>query len=459
MIRLVAFIAVLFAVPLQAAELRVGFAESDVSPKLDPKKPVYMAGFGQNRKATKIHDPIMARGFVLADGDKKIAFVCVDVVGLFLPFVERVRAKLPEFAGVTVSSTHNHEGPDTMGLWGSSPFTSGINPEYMKYLESEIVKVIREAEKKLQPVTAFIGKTNTPDLITDTRQPIILHDELVALKFVDASKKTVGIVIQWNCHPETLDDKNTEISADYVGSTVAEVREKHKCPVVYLTGTVGGLMTSLRVPVKNDKGEDLKDGTFEKADRYGRLVGKAANTALEKVEPITLTPFDVRKQGVVLPVDNKLYQLAWQLGVLKRDIVLTTDDPYNEKPIVAKDLSEPTGIRTEVGLWTLGELSIAMIPGEIYPELVLNKVPNPAPEGADFPDAPIEPAIYAQLKTKHRMIIGLCNDELGYMLPKRQWDEKAPFTYGRTKAPYGEVNSLGPQTGPLICETFRRLAK
>jgi len=90
---------------------------------------------------------------------------------------------------------------------------------------------------------------------------------------------------------------------------------------------------------------------------------------------------------------------------------------------------------------------------------VLNKVTNPAPEAADFPDAPMEPAIYTQLKTKHRMIIGLCNDELGYMLPKRQWDEKAPFTYGRTKAPYGEVNSLGPQTGPLICETFRRLAK
>ena len=25
------------------------------------------------------------------------------------------------------------------------------------------------------------------------------------------------------------------------------------------------------------------------------------------------------------------------------------------------------------------------------------------------------------------MIIGLANDELGYIIPKRQWDEKPPF--------------------------------
>jgi len=55
------------------------------------------------------------------------------------------------------------------------------------------------------------------------------------------------------------------------------------------------------------------------------------------------------------------------------------------------------------------------------------------------------------------MIIGLGNDELGYILPKRQWDEKPPFCYGLKKAPYGEVNSLGPDTAPIICETFRKL--
>src|SRR5215213_6576106 len=82
--------------PLAAGEFTVGFGEADLTPELG-KKPVYLAGFGQNRKATKVHDPITARAVVMADGDDKIAFVSVDVVGLFLPVVERVSEKLPGF--------------------------------------------------------------------------------------------------------------------------------------------------------------------------------------------------------------------------------------------------------------------------------------------------------------------------------------------------------------------------
>jgi hypothetical protein len=56
------------------------------------------------------------------------------------------------------------------------------------------------------------------------------------------------------------------------------------------------------------------------------------------------------------------------------------------------------------------------------------------------------------------MLIGLANDEIGYIIPKRQWDEKPPFCYGRQRAQYGEVNSVGPETAPIVCEVFKRLA-
>jgi hypothetical protein len=90
---------------------------------------------------------------------------------------------------------------------------------------------------------------------------------------------------------------------------------------------------------------------------------------------------------------------------------------------------------------------------------VLGKVQDPADPGADIPDAPVEPAIYAQLKGKHRMIVGLGNDEIGYMVPKRQWDVKATFCYGLKKAQYGEENSVGPDAAPIICTTFMELVK
>lgn len=445
------------AKPQAPPALQAGFAETDITPTLKDRT-VYMAGFGQNRKATAIHDPLKARAIVLKDGKSKIALVSIDVVGFFYPSVESVRGKLDGFTYVLVSSTHNHEGPDTLGIWGPNPFTSGIDAEYMKQVESQIVAAVKAADAAAKPVTAKIGAAAGPELLRDAREPYIKHDELVAVQFLDDKEKPAGILVQWNCHPETLDSKNTQISADYVGYTVEHVRKKFDCPVVYLTGTVGGLMTSLGVEIKNDKGELLKDGTFEKTEEFGIRVGKLAEKALEEAKPVSLTPLEARRQVVFVPMTNPLYKLARQLGVLTRPAYLWTGDPTKAEPAPADELKKEVCVRTEVAWLRCGDLQIACIPGEIYPELVLDKVQNPADPAADFPDAPIEPAIYKQLTGKHRMIIGLANDEIGYIIPKRQWDEKPPFCYGRKKKQYGEVNSIGPEAAPILCEAFRKLA-
>src|SRR5690606_36271012 len=105
--------------PLRAAACRraitpvVGVNHSD---------PVYLAGFGNDRRATGVHDDLWARGFVLENAERRIALVTLDVVGYFQNEVETIRT-LAAQAGfvadaIVVSSTHNHEGPDTMGLWG-----------------------------------------------------------------------------------------------------------------------------------------------------------------------------------------------------------------------------------------------------------------------------------------------------------------------------------------------------
>ncbi len=445
--------------PEKAPTLEVGFGSVDITPKVGDK-PVYLAGFGKNRQATGVHDPLFARAVVLRHGEQKIALVSVDLIGLFLDRVEAIRAKLPGFTHVLVSSTHNHEGPDTMGLWGPSPLVSGIDPAYLARVEVGIVKAVQDADGSRKIATARHGSVTVPELLHDSRPPKILHDELVTLAYHEpGQQKLCGLVVQWNCHPETLDSSNKLVSADYVGFTVEALRKKHGCPVVYLTGTVGGLMTSLHVPIQDAAGKELKDGTYEKTERYGVLLAEAAGRSIAAGKPIELTPMRVRTAPLHLPVTNPLYRAGWQLNVLRRDILL----PGKEKGqwVVAKagdDLTNPH-LRTEIGYLKLGELEIAAIPGEIYPELVLGKVADPAPVGADHPDAPIEPAIYGQMKSPKRMIIGLANDEIGYILPLRQWDEKAPYTYGLKKPPYGEINSLGPGTGPGICAGFQALTR
>ncbi len=449
---------VLLRIAAAAGEFTVGFGESDITPELG-KKPVYLAGFGHNRKATEVHDPIMVRAVVMADGDEKIALVTVDVVGLFLETVQTIREQLPGFKYVLVSATHNHEGPDTMGLWGANPFTSGVDPKYMKQLIAGCVDAVKIADKNRQPSAVHVGAARDPELLHDSRLPIVKHDELVVLQFREPrTGQSRGLLVQWNNHPEALDSKNTQITADFPYYVVKYLRESHKCPVAYFTGTVGGLMTPLGLPVKDEKGQKLADGQFAKADRYGFLVAQLAEKALKNSVPITLTPFDIRTRDILIPVENKNFQLGFQIGVLKRKMYVWDGDPTPKKWIETKDIQQPVAVKTEVGYLQLGGLEVAAIPGEIYPENVLGKVQNPADPGADFPDAPMEPAIYAQLKSPHRMLIGLANDELGYFIPKRQWDVKEPFCYGLKKAQYGEINSVGPEAAPIICNTFKELA-
>jgi hypothetical protein len=443
---------------IAAAPLLAGFAEADITPAVKDKT-VFMAGFGHNRKATGVHDPLMARAVVLRQGKDKVALVCVDLVGFFHPQVQSVRKKLDGFTYVLVSSTHNHEGPDTLGLWGANPFQSGVDADYLAFVEKQIVRAVKAADAACKAVTVRIGSAKAPELLRDTREPFVKHDELVALEFFDADKNSAGIVVQWNCHPETLGSKNTRLSTDFVGPTVKALRDKHHCPVVYLTGTVGGLMTSLGVEIKDAEGKVLAGDTFEKTQRYGELLAQTAERALKTAKPVNLTPLRVRSRALYLPLDNKLFLLARQLGVLKRDAYLWTGDPYKAEPAQNVKEGKPLCTRTEIAWLRLGDLDVAAIPGEIYPELVLDQVQDPVDPGADFPDAPIELAIYKQLRGPHRMIVGLAGDEIGYIIPKRQWDVKPPFCYGRKKDQYGEENSLGPNTAPLLCQAFKDLVK
>jgi hypothetical protein len=54
------------------------------------------------------------------------------------------------------------------------------------------------------------------------------------------------------------------------------------------------------------------------------------------------------------------------------------------------------------------------------------------------------------------LVLGLANDEIGYIIPKRQWDQLAPFAYGRQTSQYGEINSCGPDVAPILLEALKR---
>ena len=82
-----------------------------------------------------------------------------------------------------------------------------------------------------------------------------------------------------------------------------------------------------------------------------------------------------------------------------------------------------------------------------------------ADPGADVAGAPMEASIKGMFTAKYKMLFGLANDEIGYIIPKAQWDEAAPYTFGAKKAWYGEVNSVGPEAAPVIAKAMQDLVR
>jgi len=449
----------------QAGELRVGFGEKDITPEVGKDKPaVWLAGYGFGRKATGVHDPLMVRAVVLQDGDDKIAIASADLIGLQYDAVLRIREQLKDYKQVTVGSTHNHEGPDVIGIWGPSPFQRGVNEDYVKRVIDQTIAAIREAEKALVPAKAAYGTAEDESLMDDNRQPVVKDGVLRAIKFTSSDDKPAGLLVQWNCHPEAMGSRNTLLTADFPWATVAWLKEKYGCPVVYMSGAVGGLMSPPDHRIKDDAGKMLGEGDFAYTQRLGEETAMLASQAIDVAQPIALTPFAMAQKQIAVPVENRLYRLARQAGVLKREGRVWTGDAEKFGDVLTEATQgQAIAIVTEVSCLRLGELCIANLPCELYPELVYGKFQDPVEPGADYPEAPLEPTVAALMPSKKWLLFGLASDEIGYVIPKRQWDDEKPFCYGRTKAQYGEINSCGPESAPIVMKALadcvRELAK
>jgi hypothetical protein len=217
---------------------------------------------------------------------------------------------------------------------------------------------------------------------------------------------------------------------------------------VFLVGSIGGLMTPLGLRLEDAGGKPVPADSFALARAVGERAADAAIAALEAGTPSASDVLDHRRAEVFVPLENRLFRLAALLGVLPREV-------FSKGRPATRLFGED--IRTEVGYLRVGDVEALLVPGEIYPELVIGGIEDPQDPGADFPGAPRETPLFSMLSAPYRMVVGLANDEIGYVIPRSQWDAKAPFAYGRAEDQYGEVNSVGPSAAPRLAEAFAAL--
>ena len=128
---------------------------------------IFLAGFGDNRIATGKADDYWARAVVIESGATRFAIVSIDVIGYYSRMayygLEEVKKLLPENLGISdilLTSTHNHEAPDTIGAWGAGPLSDGKYPKYLRFLDRQIARAVTQAARSTVAVKMKLGRTD-----------------------------------------------------------------------------------------------------------------------------------------------------------------------------------------------------------------------------------------------------------------------------------------------------------
>ena len=423
----------------------VGFDKQIITPDDWQSKPYYLAGYGRGIRATGVLDDIYVRSVFLKDsfGDGGVVLAVIDCVGLCNKDVNEIRASIKKSMcsnsdiSVNVMSTHVHASPDTQGLWGKG-LRCGINKEHMKNLKTKAVECIINSINNAKPGDLFFGKVLTENMIIDNRLPFVHDDHLTRLRFVPDDKSAELYLLNIGCHPELLGDKNTKISADWPAYCGKAIYEATGAEYAFFNGAIGAITSE-------GLGE-VYDGVLDgepTMKAYGKKMGEYALSITEEVlVDVRLSLFNVER---ILPVVNKTFALASMLKLVKNDVIKVDALDYKK------------AIKTEVSLLLIGDIKVLLVPGELFPELAIGGffTAKESSTGYEYK----YPTLFDMMGEGEKLIFGLANDEIGYIIPDNDFyiSKKKPYS------PYAIPNDLHGRkhyeettcSGPFAAEMMR----
>jgi hypothetical protein len=396
---------------MTADRFSVGYAQHTITPSLE--RQVYLAGFGHNRPAQSVHDDLYVRALAVALENTRVVLAALDLLGLSRSHCQEVERRVNERAPGTrliLACTHTHHGPDTLGLWGPDTSTSGVDPDYVAGLKDTVAETVLAALDQLQPAGLRSASAHVPGVAKNARDPHIVDDELTCVQFCrPEGGATLATVLIFPCHPEVLWEHNPHITSDYPGFLRRRVETETGAPSLFFAGALGGMMTP-----------DVQDHSFEEAEAIGDILAQTARDALRGVQTVMAEVLEHTCRQFATPMQNPLFQLAMAGGLLP------------------DALTGEGRVRTEANLLKIGPVWLAGVPGELLPKLGL--------------------ALKAELRQAGAQvagIVGLANDELGYILPQEDYVyPEDPFAPGDH---YEETMSVGSEAGPRLLSALRAM--
>jgi len=432
------------------AVYRAGFGSTEI-PLPDNGLPLYIAGYHNALEITEVRDLCRASALWLDAGGEGILLLSVDCVGLGSDTAKRIRDRLKpllEDEGVVhvhVISTHDHAGPDTLGLWGPVA-EDGKNPGYMENLYDACVRAAGDALSSRRPGRLFRSDVKTGDMLRDSREPVVWDDVLHMLRF-EPEDGSPGIrLLSYGAHAESLRSANTRVSRDYPGVLCDLIRERTGDDCLFLPGAVGGLVMTREFFDPFDAEANLLL-TGERLAEYALSVSPEDERELEprlSDEGISFT----------VPLDNTVFYYYKFLGILGNEAVRDADTAGETG----------CGLVTRLSVVRLGDTALLLLPGEIFPELVFGGGrENPAHPEIENPE-PLS-SIMERYGLADFFPVGLADDEIGYIVPPNDFltDPDAPYLKDAEPEDgsrhYEETNSVGAACAGKIAENLEKLLK
>ena len=226
---------------------------------------------------------------------------------------------------------------------------------------------------------------------------------------------------------------------------IKEMESSHKnCEVVFINGAIGGMISAKEIKAVYRNTIDCEEYTKEFGKTLGKLVLSLNDE--EKIEPI----INIKLKQINIPAENFVLILARLLKVLNNDFIKTKTNAY---------------VISETGYLILGKNQVAMflIPGELFPELYNGEFLN-TENSANSCEADYIP-LTKMTDIKNNFVIGLCNDELGYIIPKNDFylNNETPYINGATdhldRRHYEETNSVGPRVAETLLNNIQKIIK
>lgn len=448
--------------PAENAKWSLGFAKASIVPDnlADGSKEYYTGGYF-TQVVSSVYDDQGVNVIAINDGSGRgtAVFAAIDGLGVGNADIRSIRAAVTEklsdagvkndIIAININSTHCHTVIDTQGfslhlikemftnMFSFLPWIDpvrSIDEEFLDKMIDGASDAIVEAYLGMEEGTLYyyetegIGKDDAKGVYTDDEYSYLTNKrydtegfqhKFACFKFVPDSKSSKATVFaNLGAHPTTIDRSTDKLSADFP-HYIEKAIDESGMNFMFIQGAQSPISvrkTAVETQAVLDKvaaeaENDANASDYANAKSLGYEFARLILEAEDNAKPVAPL-LNVDMDECTVKMDRGLMQL----GATSQLLGFTT--------VFDKSSSSGYSLITEVGYIEIGtDTALITVPGELVPQLIYGNVVSAEDSylGTSWEHKPATDIINPD---KTVLVMGLCNDAIGYIIPDNDF---APF--------------------------------